>query len=124
MPAERRRFASPVIALAALTLFAGATVFGLQRRTPQAHAVRLYLVPGAGTDDMVEVYTTVLGTANRGNHGFTLHDGIAGVRLEGNVAQTILIVRFREDLGRARRAQLIADFQRSPIVSRVEPAAP
>lgn len=124
MPGDGRRFAARAIALAAVVLFAGATVVGLQRRHPASNAVLLYLTPGPSEDDMVRVYTSVLGTANPRNRGFTLHDGIAGVNLAGDEAQTILIVKFRDGIAGARREQLIAAFRRSSLVSRVEPAAP
>lgn len=81
----------------------------------------VYLAPWASEDDLVRVFTTVLGAPHQNRSGFGLKEGIAGVSRFGDEAQTILVVQFREDLDRAARDSLLAAFRASPLVARVEP---
>ena len=110
-----------VAAIAGIVAFGVATVVLLRKpAAPRDDAVRVYLTPWAGDAELVQVYTTALGTANPHGHGFTLHDGIAATTLAGDEAQTILIVHFREGVTGARRDSLLAGIRRSPLVTRID----
>ena len=123
MPANARSPAALAAALAAAVVFTAAIILTLRGRHSAApRPVAVYLAPGATEDDILRVYTSVLGRANANGRGFTLHYGIAGVSLAGDEGQTVLLLHLREDLAAAARDSLLAALRASPLVSRVEPA--